>query len=58
MTLRFYKKHNSFLSLSIKDRDKKKEISQEIIQFISNSNLNDFSNKERQILNTVKKKIF
>lgn len=54
MTLTFYKKHNSFLNISIKNIKEKEKINKEIIQLISNSNLDEFSSKQKEILNFIK----
>ena len=54
MKLNFYKKHNSFVNFSVKDKDKKEKITKKIISLIENSNLNNFSINHRKILNNVK----
>ena len=54
MKLNFYKKHNSFVNFSVKDKDKKEKITKKIISLIENGNLNNFSINHRKILNNVK----
>ena len=54
MKLNFYKKHNSFVNFSVKDKDKKQKITRKIISLIENGNLNNFSINHRKILNNVK----
>ncbi len=54
MKLNFYKKHNSFVNFSVKDKDKKQKITKKIISLIENGNLNNFSINHRKILNNVK----
>ena len=54
MKLNFYKKHNSFVNFSVKDKDKKQKITKKNISLIENGNLNNFSINHRKILNNVK----
>jgi len=50
----FYKKHNSFVNFSIKEKDKKIKIKKKIISLIENSNLDNFSLNHKKILKKIK----
>lgn len=50
----FYKKHNSFVNFSIKEKDKKIKIKKKIISLIENSNLDNFSFNYKEILKKIK----
>ncbi len=54
MKINFYKKHNSFVNLSVKEKNKKDKITKKIISLIENSNLENFSSDYKMILNKVK----
>ena len=50
----FYKKHNSFVNFSNKEKDKKIKITKKIISLIENSNLDNFSLNYKKILKKIK----
>lgn len=50
----FYKKHNSFLNFSNKEKEKKTKITKKIISLIENSNLDNYSSNHIEILKQVK----
>ena len=50
----FYKKHNSFVNFSNKEKDKKIKITKKIISLIENSNLDNFSLNYKEILKKIK----
>ncbi|MAV56032.1 MAG: radical SAM protein [Candidatus Pelagibacter sp.] len=54
MKLNFYKKHNSFVNFSVKEKDKKDKITKRIISLIQNSDLENFSLEHKKILSNVK----
>ncbi len=54
MKLNLYKKHNSFLSLSVKKKKEKNDVKENIINLIKNSNLSQYSKKNKKILENIK----
>ncbi len=54
MKLNLYKKHNSFLSLSVKKKKEKNDVKENIINLINNSNLSQYSKKNKKILENIK----
>ncbi len=54
MKLNLYKKHNSFLSFSIRNKKEKKIVIEDILRLINLLKLEDYSKKNRQIIEKIK----
>ena len=49
-----YKKHNSFINISIRDQEEKIKIKDKILKLINNKELLNYVEKEKEILQNIK----